>query len=69
MSEQRQHCGTQDLTHQGDHEGWCCDCFDLHFGMALDLLNEERAEKGKPPLLPLSANTRGHDPGDEDVVR
>jgi hypothetical protein len=46
------HCGDREHLHQDDHEGLCCDCFDLSWGMPLKQLNEERADRGKPPLKP-----------------
>ena len=33
-----------------DHNGVCCDCFDLKNGMPLVLINVERALQGKPPI-------------------
>lgn len=33
-----------------DHIGYCCGCYDLSFGMPLETLNVERAEKGKAPV-------------------
>lgn len=44
------HCNDQDLKHQDDHPGLCCDCFDLSCGMPLEQLNEERKAKGKKPI-------------------
>lgn len=32
------------------HNGLCCDCMDLSCGMPLDMLNKERAGKGKAPI-------------------
>lgn len=49
-----EHCGTHDLEeldHQGEHPGLCCDCFDLSCGQSLANVNEKRAEFGLPPLL------------------
>lgn len=46
-------CNTEDpaeLKHQDEHPGICCDCLDLEWGMPLDLVNRERARKGKPLL-------------------
>lgn len=42
-----------DLAHVKElsaHDGLCCDCFDLSWGMPLDKLNSERARKGKGPI-------------------
>lgn len=36
--------------HPDDHPDQCCDCFDLHNGKPLDLINERRAERGQTPI-------------------
>lgn len=56
------HCASTDLQHQEEHDGFCCDCFDLSFGMPIERLNEERAAKGLPPLAPFEQGERR--PGD-----
>lgn len=40
------------------HAGLCCDCFDLSWGMPLEQINEERAEQGLPPLLPMTKEVK-----------
>lgn len=53
------HCGgTTSETHDEDHPGLCCDCFDLSLGMPMDQLNAERAEKGRPPVRPWKCDRR-----------
>jgi hypothetical protein len=37
-------------SHDAEHPGLCCDCFDLSFGMPLARLNEARATRGLPPI-------------------
>jgi hypothetical protein len=37
-------------THDAEHPGLCCDCFDLSFGMPLARLDAERAAAGRPPI-------------------
>jgi hypothetical protein len=51
MADACNHCGfVLMLKHQDEHEGLCCDCFDLSWGMPLEQLNAERAGKGLPPI-------------------
>ncbi len=42
---------TDPVEHPETHPNWCCDCFDLTWGMSLGKLNAERAARGAPPLL------------------
>lgn len=52
--ERCKHCEEPlECEHGEEHPQYCCDCFDLSCGMPLDLLNRERAAKGKDPLKPL----------------
>jgi hypothetical protein len=51
------HCGdpvaADERSHWAEgygHEGVCCDCMDLQYGMPLDALNAERAAKGRAPI-------------------
>lgn len=45
------HCGFDfSCTHNSEHSGVCCDCYDLSWGMPLNKINKERAAKGKPPI-------------------
>lgn len=44
------HCNGVGLKHQEDHPGLCCDCFDLRWGMPIEQLNAERAQRGAKPL-------------------
>jgi hypothetical protein len=51
------HCGFEIVTdHCDEHEGLCCDCYDLkwfhRFPGVLEKLNRERAAKGMPPVPP-----------------
>lgn len=39
-----------DCDHLDEHMGFCCDCFDISFGMPVERINEERAGKDKPPF-------------------
>lgn len=36
--------------HPYEHPGLCCDCYDLSFGMSLEAINKERADKKLPPI-------------------
>ncbi len=40
----------EEVAHNCEHSGLCCDCFDLSFGMPLEEINEERAKVGRPPI-------------------
>ena len=44
------HCQETPIEHQDEHEGLCCDCYDLSWGMPLAQLNEERKKAGKPAI-------------------
>ncbi len=37
-------------THDADHPGLCCDCFDLKHGMPLDAVNAGRVARGRRPI-------------------
>lgn len=44
------HCSWSKLEHQDEHEGLCCDCYDMSWGMPLSSVNEERRRDGKPEI-------------------
>jgi hypothetical protein len=41
-----------ELAHEDEHPGLCCDCYDLSFGMPLEAINAERAERMRAPAPP-----------------
>lgn len=43
-------CNEAGMRHQDEHDGLCCDCFDLSCGQQLELINEERAQRGAVAL-------------------
>ena len=45
------HCDVEIWTTHRDHEGLCCDCFDLSCGQPIEQLNQERKEAGRPPIV------------------
>lgn len=46
-------CGDE-VEHPDDHDGLCCDHFDLSCGMPIKQLNAERAERGEGLLQPVA---------------
>jgi len=41
---------SEEIYHNHEHPGLCCDCFDLSFGASLSDINNYRAKAGRPAI-------------------